>query len=72
MRVPRFAGGSFRWLKCRTLRLAGDTRGATAVEYAVIAALISVAIIGGVTYFGSQLSNSWLYLANTVNPKLGQ
>ena len=33
-----------------------DTKGATAIEYGLIAALVAVAIIGGVTAVGSQLS----------------
>jgi pilus assembly protein Flp/PilA len=35
------------------LTLARDRRGTTAIEYAVIAGLIAVAIIGGVTALGT-------------------
>ena len=41
------------------------------MEYALIAALISVGIIGSLSYFGTQLSAEWTYLAGKVNPKLG-
>lgn len=37
-------------------RLMKDESGATAIEYGLIAALISVAIIGGATLVGSQLN----------------
>jgi pilus assembly protein Flp/PilA len=39
------------WLALRT-----DERGVTAMEYGLIAALIAVVIIGGVTAVGTQLS----------------
>ncbi len=48
-----------------------DEHAATAIEYALIAALISIAIIGGATYLGSQLSSEWVYVANVVSPQLG-
>lgn len=38
-----------RPIKDCLLRLLADTRGATAVEYGLIAALIFMAIVGGVT-----------------------
>ncbi len=36
-------------------RLFGDTRGATAIEYGLIAGLISMAAIGAMTNFGTTL-----------------
>lgn len=36
-----------------------DQKGATAVEYGLIAALIAVAIIGGVTAVGTSLSTTF-------------
>ena len=36
-----------------------DRRGATAIEYGLIAALIAVAIIGGVAAVGSKLSGTF-------------
>ncbi|MBF0246568.1 MAG: Flp family type IVb pilin [Alphaproteobacteria bacterium] len=48
----------------RTLRaLAVDDRGSTAIEYALIAALVSIAILGGL----SALSDSMVTMFNTVN-----
>ena len=43
-----------------------DENGATAIEYGLIAALIAVAIIGGVTAVGTKLSATF----NTVQTKL--
>jgi pilus assembly protein Flp/PilA len=36
-------------------RFAADERGATAIEYCLIAGLISVAIVGGATQIGTSL-----------------
>ena len=47
------------------LRLLRDNSGATAIEYALIAAGISIAIIGGVTSLGSTV-NSVFYQKLTV------
>lgn len=49
-----------------------DESGATAMEYALIATLISVAIIGAATTMGSNLNNVWTTLANNVNPNLAR
>lgn len=43
-----------------------DESGATAIEYGLIAALISVAIIGGVSSLGSSLNTTF----STINNKL--
>lgn len=51
-------------------QFAADESGATAMEYALIATLISVAIIGGATAAGSQLNAVWSTLANNTNPNL--
>ena len=40
-------------------KLLRDDTGATAIEYGLIAALIAVAIISGVSAVGSQLSTSF-------------
>ncbi|WP_455918793.1 Flp family type IVb pilin [Ensifer canadensis] len=39
-------------------RLMKDESGATAIEYGLIAALISVALIGGATALGNQLDHA--------------
>lgn len=51
--------------KClRTLR--ADDRGATAIEYGLIAALIVVAMIGGLTSLGGGANGMWGRVSNTV------
>lgn len=41
------------------LRVLKDRSGATAIEYCMIAAIISIAIVGGATSIGSTTSNSF-------------
>ena len=48
-------------------RLMKDQSGAAAVEYALILALIFVALIVGVQNFGSSLGNMWGYVASEVS-----
>lgn len=48
----------------RTGRLA--RQGATSIEYALIAGVVSVGIIVSVNAFSSALSNLWLNTASTV------
>ncbi len=43
-----------------------DEEGATAVEYALMVALIAVAIIGAVTALGTNLSTVFTNVANTI------
>jgi pilus assembly protein Flp/PilA len=45
-------------------RLAADERGATAIEYAMIAAGIGVAIAAAVTSLGSAVSNLYTSIAS--------
>ncbi len=44
-----------------------DGRGATAVEYGLIAALIVIAAIAGMNNFGGGLQNMWDYVENSVS-----
>ncbi|MGH7076167.1 MAG: Flp family type IVb pilin [Stellaceae bacterium] len=44
----------------------GDQRGVTAMEYALIAALIAVVIIGAVSMLGSSISTVFSTVANTI------
>ena len=46
---------------------ARDERGATAIEYALIAAGIAAAIIATVTGLGSKLADSWTNVSNKVS-----
>ena len=43
-----------------------DENGATAIEYGLIAALIAVAIIGGVTAVGTNLSTTFTNVASNL------
>lgn len=49
--------------------LIADIRGATAVEYGLLAALISVGAIAGVGTFGNSLQNTFMSLSNTIGSK---
>ena len=48
-------------------RLGADQRGATAIEYGLIAALIAVASIGGMQQLGGGVGGKWGNLASTMN-----
>jgi len=47
-------------------RFVKNESGATAIEYGLIAALISVAIIGGATALGSGVSNAFTNVAGKL------
>ncbi|MGY5807292.1 Flp family type IVb pilin [Rhizobium sp. LEGMi198b] len=48
-------------------RFLKDESGATAIEYGLIAALISVAIITGATTLGNTLSNTFTNISNKMD-----
>ena len=48
-------------------RFVSDESGATAIEYGLIAALISVVIIGAVTLVGTNLSNTFQTIATKLS-----
>lgn len=48
-------------------RFASDESGATAIEYGLIAALISIAIITAATTLGSNISNTFDKVSQNVN-----
>ncbi len=48
-------------------RLLKDESGATAIEYGLIAALISVALITGATALGNAIDAKFSSIADTVN-----
>ena len=55
--------------KC--LRMLGaDKRGATAIEYGLIAALIVIAMLSGLKALGGGVGGKWGQLSNTVSTKL--
>ncbi|HEX8191310.1 MAG TPA: Flp family type IVb pilin [Allosphingosinicella sp.] len=47
-------------------RLARDERGATAIEYALIMAMIFLAMVGAVTAFGQQAIAMWTDVAQQI------
>ena len=49
-------------------RFVKNESGATAIEYGLIAALISVAIIGGATVLGTGLNNLFSSIDNKLTP----
>ncbi|WP_026616684.1 Flp family type IVb pilin [Ensifer aridi] len=54
-------------------RLMKDESGATAIEYGLIAALISVALITGANLLGQQIDNTFTNLSNKMaTAPLGQ
>ncbi|ACM27916.1 Flp family type IVb pilin [Agrobacterium sp. SHOUNA12C] len=48
-------------------RFFNDRTGATVVEYGLIAALMSVAIVSGLGAFGGSLTNVFNLVSNTLN-----
>jgi pilus assembly protein Flp/PilA len=47
-------------------RLCSDKRGATAVEYGLIAALIVVAMMGGLSTMGGGVGGMWTKISSAV------
>lgn len=48
-----------------------DDRGATAIEYGLIAALIAVAAVAGMNNFAGELSKMWNYVSGTMENETG-
>ena len=48
-------------------RFFNDKTGSTVIEYGLIAALLSVAIISGVGAFGDSLSGVFNHVSDTIN-----
>ena len=51
-------------------RLRRDKRGATAIEYGLIVALIAVAMMGGLATLGGGAGGMWTNLSQTADDKL--
>ncbi len=49
------------------LRLAGDQRGATAVEYGLIVALIVIVVIAGVAGVADETTSMWNNVSDSVS-----
>ncbi|HEY0203411.1 MAG TPA: Flp family type IVb pilin [Acetobacteraceae bacterium] len=52
--------------RLRTSPVARDERGMTAIEYALIGVLVGIAIIGGVTTFGTSLNAKFTLVKTAV------
>jgi len=50
--------------------LGADQRGATAIEYGLIAALIVIAMMSGLSSLGGGVGGMWGKLSNTTNTYL--
>ena len=50
----------------RLIKFLSNEDGVTAVEYAIIAALIAVVIIGAVTFAGTQIQATFQAVANAI------
>jgi Flp pilus assembly pilin Flp len=46
--------------------LAMDRRGATAIEYSLLASLIALALIGSTSFFAGAVSGMWTYVITTL------
>jgi len=53
----------------KLLRLLKDEEGVTALEYALIAGLIAVAIIVGATLLGTNINSMFNYIAGNLKTK---
>ena len=51
-------------------RLLADQRGATAIEYGLIIALIAVAMMGGLSKLGGGSNGMWGNLSETMNTNM--
>jgi pilus assembly protein Flp/PilA len=51
----------------RKSRFIADDRGATSIEYALIAMLVAVAIVSSITQLGSATGGTWNNVATATN-----
>jgi Flp pilus assembly pilin Flp len=47
-----------------------NRRGATSIEYALIATVVSIGIIAGVSLFATSVSDLWFHTASTVTQNM--
>jgi len=57
-------------IRTNTRRLRTDKRGATAIEYGLIAALIAMAMLGGLKALGGGAGGMWTNLSTTASQKM--
>jgi Flp pilus assembly pilin Flp len=58
------------WARLRLAESDDNERGATATEYAILIGLIAIAIVGGVTAFGTELGGYFTTTATAVGTLL--
>lgn len=51
----------------RILRFIKDKKGATAIEYGLIVALIAIGVIGGMNFMADRTTGMWDYVSNTLS-----
>lgn len=54
-------------IRLSLMELVRDERGATAIEYGLVAAIISITIIASATFFGQSVSTMLTAAANRLN-----
>jgi len=68
--LPRGRGpeeGGLDAIRTNLRTLGADRRGATAIEYGLIAALIVIAMMTGLSSLGGGVGGMWTKLSNTTN-----
>jgi pilus assembly protein Flp/PilA len=55
---------------CVVKKFLASDRGATAIEYALIASLISIAIIGSILIFENEMTKLFQYISGNIGPSL--
>ena len=51
----------------RKRRFAADTRGATSIEYALIAGLVFLAVVSSLRLYASKVGNVYLTIGNAIS-----
>ena len=57
-------------MKRRLIKLAGNVRGATAIEYGLIVALIVIAIVAAISTLGGSTGTMWSNMTDKVGNAL--
>jgi len=57
-------------MKCRLIKLIGNIRGATAIEYGLILGLIAVVMIAGLSMVGNSNNGGWGNVATNISNSL--
>ncbi|RYE33825.1 MAG: Flp family type IVb pilin [Hyphomicrobiales bacterium] len=55
------------WIRASFIGFVRDERGATAIEYGLVAALVSIMIIASASLYGASLSTMLMAAANRLN-----